>query len=84
MAQELEQQIEQANAMARSSHRSELQRTHAGGSGSTRRKKLGLLVDAEAPGADQPRGQSNTLLVEVMPQSEESMRAVLYLEPTPA
>ena len=66
MAQELERQIEQANATARSSHRSELQRTHASGSASSRRKKPGLVVDAEAPGADQPRDQSNTLLVEVM------------------
>ena len=66
MAQELERQIEQANATARSSHRSELQRTHASGSASSRRKKPGLVVDAEAPGTDQPRDQSNTLLVEVM------------------
>ncbi|XP_066366516.1 WEB family protein At5g55860-like [Miscanthus floridulus] len=61
MAQELERQIEQANTTARSSHRPELQRTHASGSGSSRRKKPGLVVDA-----DQPRDQSNTLLVEVM------------------
>lgn len=80
MAQELEQQIEQANAMARSSHRSELQRTHAGGSGSTRRKKLGLLVDAEAPGADQPRGQSNTLLVEVMQELDRVKRELRDLQ----
>nr|AGT16135.1 hypothetical protein SHCRBa_127_N06_F_340 [Saccharum hybrid cultivar R570] len=66
MAQELERQIEQANATARSSHRPEHQRTHASGSGSSRRKKPGLVVDAEAPGADQPRDQNNTLLVEVM------------------
>ncbi|CAD6271317.1 unnamed protein product [Miscanthus lutarioriparius] len=66
MAQELERQIEQANATARSSHRSELQRTHASGSASSRRKKSGLVMDAEAPGADQPRDHSNTLLVEVM------------------
>ena len=35
-------------------------------SASSRRKKPGLVVDAEAPGAGQPWDQSNTLLVEVM------------------
>ena len=60
MAQELERQVEQANAAtARASHRPELQRTRASGS---RRKKTGLVVDA----ADHPRDQSSTLLVEVM------------------
>jgi len=80
MAQELERQIEQANATARSSHRSELQRTHASGSASSRRKKLGLVVDAEAPGADQPRDQSNTLLVEVMQELNRVKRELWEMQ----
>ena len=80
MAQELERQIEQANATARSSHRSELQRTHAGGSASSRRKKPGLVVDAEAPGADQPRDQSNTLLVEVMQELNRVKRELWEMQ----
>jgi chromosome segregation ATPase len=80
MAQELERQIEQANAMARSSHRPELQRTHVSGSGSSRRKKPGLVVDAEAPGADQPRDQSNTLLVEVMQELDRVKRELRELQ----
>ncbi|XP_066362219.1 protein PLASTID MOVEMENT IMPAIRED 15-like [Miscanthus floridulus] len=80
MAQELERQIEQANATARSSHRSELQRTHASGSASSRRKKPGLVVDAEAPGAHQPRDQSNTLLVEVMQELNRVKRELWELQ----
>ena len=75
MAQELERQIEQANATARSSHRSELQRTRASGSASSRRKKPGLVVDA-----DQPRDQSNTLLVEVMQELNRVKRELWELQ----
>lgn len=80
MAQELERQIEQANATARSSHRPELQRTRTGGSASSRRKKPGLVADAEAPGADQPRDQSGTLLVEVMQELDRVKRELRELQ----
>lgn len=74
MAQELERQVEQANAAtARASHRPELQRTRASGS---RRKKTGLVVDA----ADHPRDQSSTLLVEVMQELDRVKRELRQLQ----
>lgn len=79
MASELERQIEQANATARShSHRSELQATRAGGSGISRRKKV--PVDVYATGADQAQDQSNSLYVEVMQELDLVKRELRKLQ----
>ncbi|OEL19023.1 hypothetical protein BAE44_0019961 [Dichanthelium oligosanthes] len=75
MANELERQIEQANAKARS-HRSELQGMRASGSG---RRTKGH-VEVEAPGADQARDQSNTLYVEVMQELDRVKRELRKLQ----
>ncbi|PUZ64911.1 hypothetical protein GQ55_3G181000 [Panicum hallii var. hallii] len=79
MASELERQLEQANAKARS-HRweSELQRTRAAGSGGSRSKKV--LADAEAPGAVQAQDQSNSLYVEVMHELDSVKRELRKLQ----
>ncbi|CAN6336904.1 unnamed protein product [Urochloa humidicola] len=78
MANELEQQIEQANARARS-HRPELHGTRAGGS---RRKKQGPVdVEVEAPGADHAhQGESNSLYVEVMHELGRVKRELRQLQ----
>ncbi|KAJ1263934.1 hypothetical protein BS78_09G224600 [Paspalum vaginatum] len=70
MAKELEQQIEQANAKARS-HRSELQATRAGGGGGSSRRK-----NADAPGA---KHESNMLYVEVMQELDRVKRELRNL-----
>ncbi|CAN6332193.1 unnamed protein product [Urochloa humidicola] len=75
MANELEQQIEQANARTRS-HRPELQRTRV--SGSSRRKKN--PVDVEAHGAEHAQGQSNSLYVEVMHEVDRVKRELRQLQ----
>ncbi|CAN6359271.1 unnamed protein product [Urochloa humidicola] len=75
MANELEQQIEQANARTRS-HRPELQRTRV--SGSSRRKKS--PVDVEAHGAEHAHGQSNSLYVEVMHELDRVKRELRQLQ----
>ncbi|CAD6269478.1 unnamed protein product [Miscanthus lutarioriparius] len=83
MGQQLERQIEQANATARSSHRvtGRNSKEHVpSGSGSSRRKKPGLVVDAEAPGANQPQDQSNTMLVEVMRELNRVKRELRELK----
>ncbi|CAN6345967.1 unnamed protein product [Urochloa humidicola] len=77
MANELEQQIEQANARTRS-HRPELHGTRTGGSGSSRRKKSPVHV--EAPGADQAQGQSNSMYVEVMHELDRVKRELRQLQ----
>ncbi|KAK8457301.1 hypothetical protein SEVIR_3G161200v4 [Setaria viridis] len=77
MASELERKIEQANATARA-HRSELQGTRAGGSGSSRRKKG--FMDVEAPGADHAQDQGNSLYVEVMQELDLVKRELRKLQ----
>ncbi|XP_062232056.1 protein PLASTID MOVEMENT IMPAIRED 2-like [Phragmites australis] len=72
MAKELERQIEQTSAKARS-HRWELQGTRASGSG----RKKGL-ADVEAPGVDHPQ-EINTLYVEVMQELDRVKREIRKL-----
>ncbi|KAL6848992.1 hypothetical protein ACP4OV_021575 [Aristida adscensionis] len=77
MARELESQIEQAGAKARS-HRSELQGTRASGGGGGRRKR-GLR--GEAAGADQPpQDDGNTLYAEVMHELDRVKRELRKLQ----
>ncbi|CAL5096109.1 unnamed protein product [Urochloa decumbens] len=73
MANELEQQIEQANARTRS-HRPELHGTRAGGS---RRRKSPVGVGV---GADQAQDQSNSLYVEVMHELDLVKRELRQLQ----
>ena len=77
MASELERQLEQANAKAQS-HRSPLQGTRAGSSGSSRRKKG--AVDVDTPGADQAQDRSNSLYVEVMHELDIVKRELRKLQ----
>jgi len=77
MASELERQLEQANAKAQS-HRSPLQGTRAGSSGSSRRKKG--TVDVDTPGADRAQDQSNSLYAEVMHELDLVKRELRKLQ----
>ncbi|KAF0926551.1 hypothetical protein E2562_026039 [Oryza meyeriana var. granulata] len=74
MAMELERQIEQTNAKARS-HRSELQRQGTRASGGRRKTARGLA--AEAAGAPAHREGSSTVYGEVM-QELDSVKAELH------